>query len=439
MIAKILDFTKHGIWRIPLKEVSRTKCFFIRQLRVVLVALRGFDDDKCMLWASALTFYSLLSIVPVVAMLFGVAKGFGFEERVKTELLTKFEAHKKVIEEVVEYAQELLNNTSGGLVAGIGVALLFWAIIKILGSVEKSFNHIWGVQQTRPWGRKFSDYLSLMLISPVLLIMSSSLTVYVRTMVTSASEEGGALGVVAGPILFLLRLAPYALVWLLFTFIYFWMPNTKVKWNSCIVAGVVGGTLFQLTQWFYITFQVGVTRYGAIYGSFAAWPLFLVWMQISWLIVLLGAEISFAHQNVGTYEFEQDSRKVSHSFRRLLALAIVEQIVKQFSRGERPHDVTALAQEMDIPIRLVRQIVFELVEAKVLYEVRMDGDEQVYYQPARDADGLTIKYVVDALDQRGSSDIPVNETDELSRLRECMATFGGVIENSDANLRLKDI
>ena len=439
MIAKFLDFAKNGIWRVRLDSMSRSKSFLLRQARVVVLSVRGFDEDKCKLWASALTFYSLLSIVPVVAMIFGIAKGFGFEKRIEQELLEKFHAQQDVIEQVIEFAQELLKNTSGGLIAGLGVAFLFWSIIKVLGNIEKSFNHIWGIKRARPWSRKFSDYLSFMLISPVLLIMSSSITVFITHQVNSLSEKIELFGPLTALILFLLKFLPFLVLWILFSFIYFWMPNTKVRLSSCLVAGVTAGTFFQLVQWLYVTFQFGVAKYGAIYGSFAALPLFIIWMHISWLIVLLGAEIAFAHQNVETYEFEQDSLSVSPSFKTLLALAVTHHLVKNFCQGEKPAQATQISHAFDLPVRLLQQILFELTEANILTEIKMENGKGVVYQPARDPESLTVKYVIDALGQRGSTDIPIIESTELEKLRQCLKTFDSLLENSPANLPLKDI
>lgn len=439
MIAKLLDFVRNGIWQVRLEDFSRSKSFFIRQLRIVGLSLRGFDEDRCLLWASALTLYSLLSIVPVVAMIFGIAKGFGFEERVKQVLLEKFTGQEEVILEVINFAQNLLNNASGGLIAGIGVGILLWSIIKVLGNIEKSFNHIWGIKKNRTLGRKLSDYLSFMLICPVLLVISSSVTVYITSGVTQITEKIESISVIAPLILFSLKFLPYAVIWISFTFIYYWMPNTKVQFSSCIIAGIIGGSLFQITQWIYITFQIGVAKYGAIYGSFAALPLFLIWLQISWLIVLFGAEISFAHQNVETYEFEQDCYSVSHSFKRLLSLMVVHRLVKIFCQGAKPWNETQISLGLEIPIRLVRQILFELTEAGVLVEVKNNGDNGAFYQPGRDVEGLTIKYVMDALEKRGSTAIPVVESNELNRLKECIKTFDDLVENSPANVSLKNI
>ena len=439
MLAKLIDFVRTEIWRIRLDNLSRAKSFFIRQLRIIILALRGFDEDQCMLRASSLTFYSLLSIVPIIAMIFGISKGFGLEKRVQTELETAFQGQQDVLEEIVAYADRLLNNTSGGLVAGLGVVLLFWAIIKILGSIEGSFNHIWGVKKGRHLGRKFSDYLSFMLISPVLLVMAGSITVFITSQVTSLTQRIEAISVLAPLILFALKFLPYAVIWLSFSFVYFWMPNTRVRLSSCVIAGIAAGTLFQLTQWFYIHFQIGAAKYNAIYGSLAAWPLFLVWLQISWLIVLFGAEISFAHQNVETYEFEQDSSAVSHSFRMLLSLDVARRIIQRFCHSEEPWDETAVAHHMELPIRLARTILYDLVEAQVISEVKTPDETIICYQPARAVDTLTVKSVIDALEHHGSSDIPVHQSDQTKKIKNCLTTFDQQLTESPANIPLKDI
>ena len=216
------------------------------------------------------------------------------------------------------------------------------------------------------------------------------------------------------------------------------MPNTKIKLKSGLLAGIVAGTCFQLTQWIYINFQIGAAKYGAIYGSFAALPLFLLWLQISWLVVLFGAELSFAHQNVETYEFEQDCLFASYSFKKQLSLLVTHLLIKNFCKAEPPLDAEKISHTLEIPIRLVRQILFELVESGILSEVRKDNKD-VAYQPAIDVGKLTIKFVVESLENRGISNIPVGKTEELDKLSSCLRTFAGDIEKSPANILLKDL
>lgn len=438
-ISSIIDFLRTGIWRISLKKTPGSKSFFIKQLRIVILAVRGFDEDKCQLRASALTFYTLLSLVPVVAMAFGVAKGFGFEKLLEKELLENFPGQQEVLGQVIGFANSLLENTKGGMVAGVGLAVLFWTVIKVLSHIERSFNDVWEIKEARSFGRKFGDYLSIMFIGPVLVIISSSVTVFVKTQITLITKKVALLGIFSPLIFSTLQLFPYCVIWTLFTFIYIFVPNTKVDFRSGLLAGIVAGTIFQFAQLLYITFQVGVAKYNAIYGSFAALPLFLIWLQFSWLIVLFGAEISFAHQNVDTYEFESDCKRMSPSFRMLLSLLIAHLLVKAFSSGEKPLTTSQISHVLEIPVRLLRQILHELVESGILSQTRTDDDKTFSYQPARDISTLTIKYILEALEQRGTNSLPVAQTEELKALSKALRAFNDTIEQSSENRLLKDI
>lgn len=440
MLSKVNSYLNTDIWRIRLADYPRTKSLLLQQLRIVALALRGYREDSCKFRASALTFYSLLSIVPVIAMLFGIAKGFGLEKRVETEILARFKGQEEVAQRIVTFANSLLENAQGGLVAGVGVMILFWSVIKVLGNIEYSFNEIWGVTKPRSLGRKFSDYFSLILVCPILMVVAGSATVVVSSQVRLLLEKIPFLNFLGPALLLPLKLLPYCTLWVTFTFIFIFMPNTKVKLKSGLVAGVVAGTLFQLVQWAYINLQIGAAQYGAIYGSFAALPLFLVWLQMSWLILLLGAEIAFAVQNVQTYEFEPDCLSISHSRRILLSLLIVKLIVTRFCAGESAWDASVISRALEIPIRLVRQILQELVEANILSEIRKrEEDKEVLYQPARDVATLTIKRIVDALENRGDSHVPVVASEELKKLTDTVAALDEVVERAPANVPLQRV
>ncbi len=436
---KATGFIKQDIWRIRRTDLPPTKSFFLKLLRVFILSIRGFDEDKCQLRASALTFYSLISIVPVAAMAFGIAKGFGFEKMLEEQLRDKLAGHEEILEKVIQFSQSLLENTQGGLLAGIGLIVLFWAVIKMLGHIEGSLNDIWGVKEQRSWGRKFGDYLSLMLVCPVLIILSSSATILVITQVTRIVESISFLGAFSPIVLFLLELLPYTLLWGLFTFLYMFMPNTKVRFTSALLAGIVTGTIFEFTQWVYITFQIGVAKYNAIYGSFAALPLFLIWLQLSWLIVLYGAEFSFALQNVDTYEFEPDALQASRRLRILLSLQVAQRVVRNFARGEAPLTARQLSQQLEIPVRLVNEILFELTQSRILSVTDTEKDGERGFQPARDIQTLTIQQVIDAMELKGLNTIPFAHTPEFSTLSEALEAFRDTIEKLPANRPLKDL
>jgi membrane protein len=236
-----------------------------------------------------------------------------------------------------------------------------------------------------------------------------------------------------------LKLVSWAVIWALFTFMYIFMPNTKVRFSAAVTAGVVAGSVYQIVQWGYLTFQVGVARNNEIYGSLAALPLFLIWLQLSWLVVLFGAEISFAWQNVETYEFEPDCLRVSRKFKRTLSIWIAQLLVKAFDREEKPLTASEIHDRLEIPVRLVNEILYELVAAGIARETREDESQEVAYLVARPLERFTVKYVLDALDERGTEDIPVKGGEGIEKIRESLNKLGEVVEKSDANVALKDI
>ena len=438
-ISRAIQFITTDIWRIRSGDLSRNRSFLIRLLRILILTIRGLGEDRWHLWASALTYYSLLSIVPVVAMVFGIAQGFGFEKTLEKLIYENLEGQEQIVTRVVDFAHALLQNVKGGLVAGIGLLILFYTIIKILSQIESAFNDIWGIKRPRSFGRKITDYLSIMLISPFLFVISSALTVMINSGAKMVVEKISLMAPFSPVIFFLLKLLPYGVLWVLFSFLYIFIPNRRVHFTSGVLAGIIAGTLYVLFQWVYIRFQIGVAKYNAIYGSFAALPLFIIWLQLSWVIVLFGAELAFAHQNVDTYEFEPDCRNISSHFKRLLSLQIVHLLIKQFLKGEKGWDAAQISHNLEIPIRLVQQIIFELISSGIISEVKFNENGDVGYQPARDPDTLTIKYVIDALERQGSNDIPVVKTEELDKLSESLKAFGDLIEKSPKNLHLKEI
>jgi len=438
-ISKFFNFIKVDIWRIRLADLPFGKSFLIKQLRIIILAIRGYDEDKCFFRASSLTFYTLLSIVPVAAMFFGIAKGFGFEKVLEKRIYENFPGQQEVLSQVLNFSNSLLQETRGGLIAGIGLAVLFWSVLKVLNHIERSFNDIWEIKVGRSWGRKFGDYLSIMLISPIFIILSGSVTVFITTQVEQITQRIALLGMFSPAISFLLKFIPYALIWALFTFLYIIMPNTKVNFKAGLLGGVVAGTIYQIAQWAYISFQVGAARYNAIYGSFAALPLFLMWVQISWWIVLFGAELSFANQNVDTYEYEPDCLKISPAYKRLLTLQIAHLLIKNFSNGKKPLTYSQISDHLSMPVRLVHNIIFDLVESGLVSETKTKSDKEFAYQPARDINKMTIQYVLEALDQKGTDDIPVAKTEDYRALSDALKNFSDTMEKSPANKLLKDI
>jgi len=438
-IQELTEFIKTDLWKIRLKDEPKNRSMLLRWLRVVVLALKGFVDDKGQLRASALTFYSMLSLVPIVAMLFGVAKGFGFDKKLEQQLLEGSDGQSEVLLAVIGYANSMLADTKGGLIAGIGVAVLFWSVMKVLGNIESSFNAIWEIKRPRDLMRKFTDYLSIMLLAPVLIIMSGAVSVFISTQIANITESIAFLGFFSPVIELLVKLIPFSIVWLLLTFIYIVMPNTKVDFTSALFAGIVAGTIFQGWEFLYIYLQVGASKANAVYGSFAALPLFLTWLQVSWIIVLFGAELSFAKQNVDRYELEIDASELSYAHRRLLTLSIAHLIVKKFQRGEEALTADGISDKLEIPIRVVRQILFELQETHIISEIHTEEPKTVHYQPAMGVNLISVKFVVDAMEEKGIAELPAASSKDLKAIKEVMKYYRGEFEASQSNLLLKDI
>jgi len=212
-----------------------------------------------------------------------------------------------------------------------------------------------------------------------------------------------------------------------------------VKFKSGMLAGVVAGTIYQILQVVYIEFQGNVTSYNAIYGSFAALPLFLIWLQLSWLVVLFGAEISFAEQNVESYEFEAESTQISYSFRRLLSLIVIHRIVQNFTQDKRPYRSKDISQELELPIRLTREIIFNLVNCGLISELTTERDKELAYAPAFDISEMSLNHVINALEEYGSDEIPVKKDRVYDSLTHLLEEYNINFEKQSGNVLLKDV
>ncbi|MEI9476065.1 MAG: YihY/virulence factor BrkB family protein [Deltaproteobacteria bacterium] len=442
MISKIPHFFEEEMWRIRLKDLPSVKAYPIRYLRVTALAFRRFYDDQCSQKASALTYYSLLSIVPVLAMMFGVAKGFGLEKLIQDQIIQMAQRanwQAGIADKILDFSHSLLMNAKGGLIAGVGVILVFWTVISIMGHIEESFNDIWEIRKARTLKRKFSDYLSIMILAPFLQIISSSVAVLVASNLKVIVKKIAVLGIFAPVITFLLQLLPYLSIWALLVLLYLIMPNTKVPFKSAILAGIVTGTIFQVVQWIYIKFQIGVSGYGTIYGSFAALPLFLVWLQLSWMIVLFGAEIAAAHEHYETYGYHPDYSRMSLSSRKILVLRVFHLIVKKFSQGEKPLTAAQITHTLEIPVRLVRSLLHELTGAGLITETVIEKNNEVAFQPGRTIEGITVKYALDAYEQHGTEPISLSASGEEDRILTHLRRISDLIEKSPDNVALKEI
>ena len=410
--------------------------FFRKVFRVLFAASRGFNYDDCFSKASFLTYYSLLSIVPTLAVAYGIAKGFGFEKHLELELREKFLEQTEVSNKLFEFAQKMLASSTGGLVGGVGVIALLWTVLKLLGNIESSFNAIWKVKQPRSFSRKFSDYLAIIIFCPIFFAASSSISVYVMTNVMQWTKSTEIVEFATPFISLIFHLTPLFFAWLLFTGLYYIMPNARVPLSYALIAGITAGTLYQIVQWIYIKFQFGLTSYNAVYGSFAAVPLFLIWINISWQIALAGAEIAYH------IEIDRSRAKLFLATRqclvdgRILGLLIMHHCIKAFSKGQMPPTEYVLSEELGVPVTEVRIFLQHLINGGFLVETGWKNGTSGYYQPGKSIELFSVKSVCDLLDSSREAKYAVVHHQDVDRFEKTLKEFDSILENDKANTKL---
>lgn len=409
-IKKLWNFITHDIWRISENEISKKRSWLYYVIKTLTLAIRRFTQDRITNKASALTYSTLLSIVPLLAILFAVAKGFGFSNLMELQFRNGLEGQTVAVDTLLKLVNSYLDHTKSGIFIGVGLITLLWTIVNLSGNIEVTFNHIWDVKKGRTLYRKVTDYFSMFLLLPILIVVSGGLSIFMSTVVNNMHNF-----LVLAPILkILVKLIPFALTWLMFTGLYIFMPNTHVKLQYAFIAGIVAGSAYQAFQYLYIQSQIWVSSYNAIYGSFAAIPLFLLWLQISWTICLFGAELAYAGQNIKNYSFEKDTANISRRYRDFLCLLIMSLICKRFEKDVPPYTAQQLSNENKIPIRLTNQVLYQLQEIGLIHEVIDENDKDVPgYLPSMDINKLNVSLLLERLDTYGSEAFKVDKEEEF--------------------------
>jgi membrane protein len=400
---------------------------------VAILVVRDFQADRCLLRASALTYATLLSIVPVFALTFSLLKGLGVQNTLEPIILKEIAiGSEQIVTEIIRY----INNTNVGRLGTIGLITLLLTVLALLSNIEETFNNIWGVQETRSLYRRFSDYFSVLIFGPIFVLVAISMTTTLESQAFVQTLLG--MAYVGEAIYFLFKVLPFFAMWAAFTFLYIFMPNIKVDFRAALVGGVFGGTLWQLAQWSYLFFQVGVARYNAIYGTMAALPIFMVWIYVSWIIVLLGMEVTYAYQNLRHVRLEIRGETVNFASREMVALTILLQVAEAFQRGEKPWRLQNISEGQGLPPRLARSVIEELVRLRFLSEVRVGGDDFAY-QPARALEKLKVHSVVRSLKEDGVNVSRMRRTAEWNIIAEVERQIDQAGHDALGELTLEDL
>lgn len=430
MVKKIVDFVTHDIWNKNEQDYRSGKArWAVRQAKVLILTAKGFGEHNLVVRSSALTFYTLMSLVPIAALIFAIVKGFGFQTNFNDYLYLNYPQYSSVIDMVLSFADNMLERTKGGLIAAVGFVVLFWALMQVFGNIESAFNYIWEVKRPRSVARKFSDYLTMVFIAPILWVLSNSFSLYVRANLSYLSQHFY--------IELLYNVASLATLWVMFTFIYFVMPNTKVRLKNAFMAGVVAGTLFAIFQVGYFYIQTQVSSYNAIYGSFAALPLFLIWLQASWQIMLFGAELSFAYQHIGKYEQERQVAGMSRYTHLKVLIATMIVIARHFVNNQGGVTSEVIAEELNQPLRIVRDVLYDLENCNIIVSVQ--NDKQNTYLPAKDIHNLTVCDVIAAVECDGTDSLYQDTEGSIERVESILSAMSDDARRSKYNVPLIDL
>ncbi len=403
----------------------------VRLYKLIYYMVRGLLNHGTLVRSAALTYYTIMSLVPIIAVAFAIVKGFGLADGLSASLYGLFPQNPEIIDYLLSFAENALARTRGGLVAAVALIALFWTIIQVFSSIENAFNNIWEVKTSRSIARQWSDYLAVVLIVPLFWVVANAVGRFAEELL--GFDE-------SWYFVLLSKLLSMLFIWVMFTLLYLIIPNAKVKLRSALTAGIAAGTLFLLFQWGYIYAQKAMTSYNAIYGSFAALPLLLIWLQISWEIFLIGGELSFTYQNIARFGEEHEWQQISYDQRRKVLLAAMLLVVRHFRDRSGAMPLEAIQKELNLPTRIVNDILFQLTRSGQLIEVHKSEDERAAsYAPAYDIAQMTVYGLLQAVEQHGDRTLEFDPSSDVEHVEEVLDELTNEAVHSPKNVKLIDL
>ncbi|GAB4389203.1 MAG: YihY/virulence factor BrkB family protein [Thermodesulfovibrionales bacterium] len=401
---RLNDFVAGKLWGVELGALGRTRAAVVKFLRLLYVAVREFFEGQVNLRAMSLVYTTLLSLVPLLAVSFSVLKAFGVHNQVAPFLTRFLSPLGPRGAEIAERVIGFVNNMKVGVLGSLGLAFLIYTVISLIQKVEDAFNYIWKIKRPRSFARRFSDYMSVILVGPVLIFSALGITASVlSTSVVQrvlAIEPFGTLVYTTGKIL------PYVLVIMAFTFIYVFVPSVKVRFRAALVGGIFAGVIWETVGWAFASFIVTSTRYAAIYSGFAILVLFMIWLYLSWLILLVGAEVSFYYQYPQFIAIKKESLVLSGRQRERLALTVMYLAGYNHCHDARPWTLDGLTSRLSLPVEPVQDVILVLEQKGLLAE---SADEPPAYLPARALETIRLKDIVDAVRSAEESSYRLDE------------------------------
>jgi membrane protein len=428
---------KHNIdrfWAAEMSDLTRFKRLIQLSLKIGLMVSRDFIENLVKLQAMALAFKTLLSLAPLLAVIFSILKGLGVHNRMEPVLAEALAPLGEKGGEITAYLIGFVDKMKVGALGSVGVVTLFITVLSLMGTIEQALNRIWHVRSPRKLTRKFSDYLSVILVGPVL--MFAALTITATLQSNTFVQKMILLEPFGTVILTLLKFVPYITLWGAFSFFYIFIPNTRVKLGSALIGGLAAALLWQSVGWGFAVFVASSTRYYAIYSSFAILLLFLLWLHVGWVIVLLGAQVAYAHQHIRFYEAQKELLADSPAGREKLALRIMLSVGSNFFHGLEPLSVTGLANRLHVPAGLVRDFMDMFRQARLVLPLA----EEETFVLARDPERIGIKEILDSVRSPGAHEkTPGDRSAEEIGIDELLQTVDYSVAETLAGKSLKTL
>ena len=407
---KAYEYCVTGVWSDPRKTMK------VRIIKTINLTVQAFLNRDLQIKSMAITYQTVFAMVPALALLLAISKGFGFQEIVEKELYTYFPSQSKALGTALGFVDSYMAEASSGILVGVGLIVLLWTLISLLSNIEDAFNNIWDIKAGRTTIQKIKDYIAIFLLIPILMILSSGISIFMSSTVMAAVPFAFMTPMVNA----LMELTPLVLTWAAFTLCFWLIPHTQVEFKFAAISGAFCAVAFEVLQLLFLHGQIYVSKYNAIYGSFAFLPLMLIWLQLSWLLLLSGCGLTYSLQNVFSYNFFGNLNTVAESYFRKVLLVVTAVIYRRFHLGLPAPTRNSLSMIYGLPIRMVSNIADRLKRAGLIQMNEVsDGKDDPGLIPTTDTDRILVKDVVTRVESAGMKDfIPEFNTTYRQALSE---------------------
>ena len=435
-IESVRQFVLEDIWKLDFSKLSPLKTFLIKQAQLIIHVVKRFQKDRLMVRASALVYATLLSIVPLLAVMFSLLKGFGYHNELEPFLSRILKPlGDQAIQRIVPAIENFVGNASIAALGVFGFFFFLLSSISIINTMERAFNDLWRVQKTRSFYRRIGDYLGVLIIGPVLALAVIAVTASLQNYeLIRALNDIPVVEILAN------KAAPVITSWIVFCFLYTFIPNTKVRFISALYGAVIAGTLWQIMNTVFAQFIVTSYQRGAkaaLYASFAVFPLFLVWLFFSWVVVLLGSEISYVHQNLDKVSWEEQVKTISWDMEERIALKIMLLVSQKFCRNEKAPSLWDLSEYLRIPRHAVNSVLSVLLDLEL---VNVIGRGEERFAPAKCLEGLSLREIMEKLRTLGVTDKREEPDDAIDRLvAEIQSQYNKALKQTFNEASLRDL